>query len=347
MNYNFNKVGKNHVRTNNFIMPMEGQEPLKTILCLPSGQCLDLKEMLSKGIINNKTFVVAVERESQNAKRIESFLSKNFKHHYLHCGKLYTLTRDIENVMNGKKFNMVYLDFCGNLTFEIKAWIFKNHHYFADNCRFCITLKTINRKKNCENITKMRYAKKVCNEVELRMMGAKSHFSLGMWGRTWDKQRQNVITSINYNIADLFVSLDKRDFVIKQAITYKDTTEMIFIDLVLNGEKSSTKALFNSALLTYCNKVEKQSRYKVECALGVKTDWSTKKRGRRKAPKTPKKTHLEMCGVKNRKDFNSPGRQMIVTKYIKKYAKENNLPITEASKRIKGGMNRQMTCMGL
>ena len=90
----FYRKEKNRVRTENLIRPMldkKHRKVLKSLLCLPSGQCLDLKEMLLNGIINKKTLIIAIERSKKQAKKIRKFLEANFDNFVLHTKEFYSL----------------------------------------------------------------------------------------------------------------------------------------------------------------------------------------------------------------------------------------------------------------
>lgn len=344
---NFNRKEKNGIRTNSLIKPMIGQKPLESILCLPGPQFLCLKEMLKNGIIDKNTYVVAVEKVDSVAKKIQKFLEANFNEYYLHRTEFYSL--DLQDALEDEKLDFVYLDFCGNFGFEIKGWLNANHKYFKDSCRVCYTFKAINRKKQNENVVKRVYAKKVMNEIERKLQYTVSNLSRGVWGRSIEKDRLNVIASVNYYISDIFVAMDTQDFDVSQVILYKDGrhSEMVFIDTVLNGVKKTTQDMFNLALYSYFKQVGMGTRNKVRSALGIPSE-KTKKRGRKKGTKNgvkkeKKKAITELCGIKNRKDSLTAGRKAVIKKYIKKYAKENEISFAEAKKRVWGGINMKLT----
>ena len=187
------------------------------------------------------------------------------------------------------------------------------------------------------------------NEIERKLQYTVSNLSRGVWGRSIEKDRLNVIASVNYYISDIFVAMDTQDFDVSQVILYKDGkhSEMVFIDTVLNGIKIATQGLFIDALYAYFNKVGMNTRNKVKKALGIPTE-KPKKLGRKKGikngvKKAKSKTFIELCGVKSRQDSLTAGRKAVINKYIKKYAKENNVSFEKASKCVWGGINMKLT----
>jgi hypothetical protein len=310
---------------------------------------MDLKEMMAHDTLPNNAFIVACEFDEKKAKAVKKFLETHFKNrYYLHIGDVCNFNP--EEVLNGNKFDLAYFDFCGNFKMELRAWLYKNNKHFADDCRVCYTFKTINRKKQAEASSKYAYRKSVKDVIESKMQFANSNFSKGIWGKSLDKNRLGVIASVNMYLADLFVAFDTKDFDINQVIMYKDGkhSEMVFIDTVLNGRKKSTKALFNGSIANYFNRVCKSKANSVRKVLGIKTI-NNKKRGRKKGQKNgaekveKKPTIATICGVKNRADSLTGGRRMVVSKYIKKYAKDNGVSVEVASKRVWGGINRELT----
>jgi hypothetical protein len=346
--YNFNRQEKNRIRTNEVVEVLKGEKPLKTILCLPSKNCLDLKEMLAKGIIDSNTFVIAVERVKSISVTIQQFLNENFKDSYLYTGNFYDLP--IGDILQGKKIDATFADFCGNFTFEIQSWLFSNNKHFAENSHVMFTFKTVNRKKAKEYVSKRNYINKVNKEVERKLSdNVDSNFLRGICGKPSDQGRLNVLFSIKCYFAELYIAFDTRDFSIKTGKLYNDKgkSEMIFIDIVLNGQKKSRRGLYNKAKKTYLNNFGMASRNKIHKIVGEKAEYK-KKRGRKKGSKNighliVQKKIVDICNIKNRKDTYTAGRKMVISKYILKIAKEKGLTLAQASKRVWGGINRSLT----
>lgn len=106
---------KNTIRN---IVCKETKEPYLSVLLLPSGMCLDVKQMLSNKAIDLDTRIVAVERDRLMAGVIRGKLQdlgfNNFEVHQ----------KDLHEVdLSKESFDFIYLDTCGNLSPQLLGWM--------------------------------------------------------------------------------------------------------------------------------------------------------------------------------------------------------------------------------
>ena len=102
----------------------EGLNSCKSYLTLCGRQCVDIQEALRKGILTHQDRITAVERENEDYAEIHKWFRENWPggvpgpiHSDLHrLSALTTLT----------SYDLVFLDYLGNLTFEGADWI-RNH----------------------------------------------------------------------------------------------------------------------------------------------------------------------------------------------------------------------------
>lgn len=168
---------KNTIRN---IVCKETKEPYLSVLLLPSGMCLDVKQMLTNKAIDLDTRIVAVERDRLLAGVIRGKLQdlgfNNFEVHQ----------KDLEAVdLSKESFDFVYLDTCGQLTPQLLGWMVEQVQTPAFkktksiNLAFCSSYRKQGLIKHfCKFMTKNKIKSTKTREKLMGLTAEKSKFQI-------------------------------------------------------------------------------------------------------------------------------------------------------------------------
>jgi len=100
--------------------------PSKVSVFYPSKEQLCVKEALNLGVINTGTFIIAIENDKDTIPFIRKGMKKlgfrEGKNLYIHEGETVSF-KNLEEVLNGRKIDYAFLDFCGELSIGLLHWI--------------------------------------------------------------------------------------------------------------------------------------------------------------------------------------------------------------------------------
>jgi hypothetical protein len=102
---------------------------------------LDIKLAIEMGVIDDNTLIIVVEREPTAVKEIENYLKQLPNEYYIHRKNL-RYFHNIGEVLNGKKIDSAFFDFCGVVDEHSTRWIVNNSHHFAEGCCFGYTVSS-------------------------------------------------------------------------------------------------------------------------------------------------------------------------------------------------------------
>jgi len=161
----FDVEQKNDIRTELFqMLKKNNHKPFKQALLMPADTVLCVKEGLKIGVFDTNTRIYAIERDYSTARIIEKKLENlGFKEFYVDtcemsntylmydvCGywdnekKFHDELKD--KSWNKYKFDMVYLDTCGNLSKKTMTWIAGVlSKRITKNCEVCFTFQNADR----------------------------------------------------------------------------------------------------------------------------------------------------------------------------------------------------------
>ena len=98
--------------------------PAEAYLCMPSLTCYDVFELYDQGQINKNTKIFAVECDWHFLQDIKEKLSHiGFKNFHIHKGDLFGLKVNDIVKAGFKKFDLVYLDTCSNISKHAYWWM--------------------------------------------------------------------------------------------------------------------------------------------------------------------------------------------------------------------------------
>jgi hypothetical protein len=116
----WNNRTKNLVRTKTISL---AQAPIRNGVILPSDQCEDVKLAKRLELIDDESFFEAYEEilsVREVSKATLEHLGINYK---MHCR---LETKNMSEILNGRKSNFVNLDLCGMLSTELFNWLYYN-----------------------------------------------------------------------------------------------------------------------------------------------------------------------------------------------------------------------------
>lgn len=116
-------------------------QAVKVWLGFPGSGCISTKLAIEKGIIDDNTLIIAIERDATTAKKIEKYLQTLPNKYYIHRKNL-RYFHNVGDVLNGKKIDAAFLDFCGVVDEHSTRWIVNNSHHFAQGCMFGYTISS-------------------------------------------------------------------------------------------------------------------------------------------------------------------------------------------------------------
>jgi len=128
------------------------KNPAKVYLGLPGSGCKCVREALKQGTIDADTFVIAVERDPETADLIETQLNGLVKDYHLHRDTITTL--NIDTVLQDRKVDFAFLDFCGSLYNELAQWLVDQRHIFTDDAQVAFTFSICPRASSFMNKAK-------------------------------------------------------------------------------------------------------------------------------------------------------------------------------------------------
>lgn len=121
--FNWNRDRKALARQSAMVKDAPGAA--KVAVFLPSNRQLCVKAALEAGTINKKTFIIAIEKMPsvlpvlrRGMKRLGFIEGKNL---YIHQGDAHTC--NVEPILNGRKIDFAFLDFCGEAKAHTVAWV--------------------------------------------------------------------------------------------------------------------------------------------------------------------------------------------------------------------------------
>jgi|TARA_R100000149_G_C5851047_1_gene119742 hypothetical protein len=161
----FDVEQKNDIRTELFqMLKKNNRKPFKQALLMPADTVLCVKEGLKIGVFDKNTRIYAIERDYWTARIIETKLKDlGFKEFYVdtcEMSKTYLMYDicgywDKEDKFHDElkdkswdeyKFDMVYLDTCGNLSKKTMNWIAGVlSKRITKNCQLCFTFQNADR----------------------------------------------------------------------------------------------------------------------------------------------------------------------------------------------------------
>jgi len=141
---NWNGVGKQIARIAATARRNDKQAPAKVALFLPGNECLCVRSALEQGIIDENTHIIAVERNKDTAKVIESQLETLVHYFDIHVGPITTL--DFSEFGIGKgELEFAFFDFCGSLELDLVQWLLYQSSVFSTNAQVAFTFCTLGR----------------------------------------------------------------------------------------------------------------------------------------------------------------------------------------------------------
>ena len=161
----FDVEQKNDIRTELFqMLKKNNRKPFKQALLMPADTVLCAKEGLKIGVFDKNTRIYAIERDYRTARIIQTKLKDlGFKEFYVdtcEMSKTYLMYDicgywDKEDKFHDElkdksrdeyKFDMVYLDTCGNLSKPTMTWIAGVlSKRITKNCQLCFTFQNADR----------------------------------------------------------------------------------------------------------------------------------------------------------------------------------------------------------
>ena len=163
----FDVEQKNDIRTELFqMLKKNNYKPFKQVLLMPADTILCVKEGLKVGVFNEDTLIYAIERDPQTARIIEEKLEDLGIQDYwvdsCEMSKTYLMwdecsyfdkEADFHNQLlknkklwNKHRFDMVYLDTCGNLSKKTMNWIAGVlSKRITKDCELCFTFQNADR----------------------------------------------------------------------------------------------------------------------------------------------------------------------------------------------------------
>jgi hypothetical protein len=117
----------------------------KNVLLFPGEYLRDVDFFLKAGIIGINTRILAVEKDKKLAAKIERGLKKRgFRRFLVHPKELFSL--DPTDFLQGEKFDMGFIDLCGNYHAQESFWVYENQHHFAEGAVIGVTCFVKNRR---------------------------------------------------------------------------------------------------------------------------------------------------------------------------------------------------------
>ena len=193
-----------------------------------------LRTAIEMGVVGKKTFIVAFERDHKTAKLIQDYLDSLPNPSYLHVGPLHTF-HNMGDVLNGRKLEVAFYDFCGQVDAPTTGWIMRNHMHHANGCVIGYTVSSIFRthENRRELITsymrKFRRGNEVTSYVKNALSGrvhidtSTSDFDMTKWEPPMVARNRAHTIQVSAEVVSLIFGT-KVD--INSIYSYRDTTGM-------------------------------------------------------------------------------------------------------------------------
>lgn len=127
-------------------------DPYKSGLLLPSGSCIDLKQMMKDNDLKPNSRIVLVERDSETAKKINATCRKlSMSNYRIHVGELATL-----DLTDEPAFDVAILDLCGQVNEKLIHWLNQNQAWFSNtrlSFTFCNNIRQTPRRAFFDKLT--------------------------------------------------------------------------------------------------------------------------------------------------------------------------------------------------
>jgi hypothetical protein len=292
----------------------------KVAIMLPSYSAKCLIKGLKNGKFNRKTFIIAVEKNYRYAKKLENFLKKNFNNYYLHRSPIEILKLD--EVLDGKKVDYAFFDFCGNLTNRIAYWLHSNARHFKTNAQVVFTFRAIDRIKQFERFIWKKTDKQVLPEVAEKLR----HAEHNLLDIVTDGK---LIKNIQFDCQTLHLAFERQEIEFDYVYRYRDSSDMVLIGCTIGEEKINEEVFYN-----LINSYDQTVGYSSQA---IRHGWGHKRR--RKGKKTVVKvSYIDEIGISSFADLNKPWVKARITKLSKR---DNTTPA-----KVTGGLKRSLTVRG-
>lgn len=180
----------------------------KSVLLLPSYSMIDVKTGLEKRTFNKHTKFSFVEFNEEYANIIEETAKSMRLDFELFRGPL-------EEFVPVRKYDMVYLDFCGPLNKDKYEWISRNRNLFTN--RFAITLNTALR-RGAEEFKELK------NKIQLADYE-------NTYRQLHNQIRDSSVSTYNAVVSAALVkkALEPKTFAVNNFFPYRDFAPMVSI----------------------------------------------------------------------------------------------------------------------
>ena len=336
-------------KARNYAMANEGRAKSKksrTILAMPAGEQLDIREALANGNFNSNDFIIAIDNDSNVCAKIQKYLRRNFKNFKVICDDVQNVNLEefikSQKVLKGCKIDFSFLDLCGKLNSEIFYWLYQNRESFCDDCRFGLTVFSFDRNSKFEPIIhKHTMDSDISDELEYLLAEAKNNLTKYIQGGRNDAKdlekgatkkkailrAANVIKSIKASCYSFMIAMNDKDITINRLYRYKDKrhSEMVFIDFRCGGKKVGSdfaQIIIDDYDNSVCSQAQVIKRKKVK-----------------KLKKTYSKVkYIDRFNITSIKDLKSAGKKAAITRVANVEAIEKNTTVEDRTLRILNGI---------
>jgi hypothetical protein len=108
-------------------------KPIDAGLFFPGSGQMCIRTAKEMGAIDDNTFIIAVEEDKKTANKIQKYLDTLPNKSYIHRKSLRYFHK-IAAVLDGKKIDCAFFDFCGLVDLHSTNWIMKHRKNFATGC---------------------------------------------------------------------------------------------------------------------------------------------------------------------------------------------------------------------
>ena len=231
MNWNGNEKGK----MRNIALEHKG-EAVKVGFGMPSFSCKCIKKGLENGKFNKDTFMIVVEYNAEYIKPIHNFMRKHFNDYYIHKGSIETL--ELDKVLDGKKIDYAFFDFCGNLTQQIAYWLYRYTDCFEIDAKLIFTFYAKIRKDLFPKLiwkhTDNQILPKVADKLRYTVHNLLDNIYNG-----------NLVKNIQFDCQTLYLAFEKKEINFDYIYRYKDSSDMVLIGCNMSGEPNGRNDFYD------------------------------------------------------------------------------------------------------
>ena len=290
---------------------------VKVAIMFPSYSKKCIIEGLENGKFDSNTFMIAVEKDSRHIKTIYNFLRSNFKNYYIHKGPLESLKLD--KILDGRKVDYAFFDFCGNLTQLVAYWLHRYTDCFKTDAKLIFTFYAKNRKKLFEKLIWKHTDKQVLPEVAEKLRYT-VHNLLDV---IWDGK---LIKNIQFDCQTLYLAFERKEINFDYIYRYKDTSDMVLIGCNVSKDPSGRNEFYD-----FLDKNNEKWEY---ASQPIRRGWQKNS----KVKKNVKQNLLDKLHITCFKDLEKSG----VRAWITRIANQNGTSPT----RVLAGLKRSLTVRG-